>query len=132
MHVTSDAERAVVQAEQAAQAKRARDEATSGRLLMRESGQRRRQASAPPPASAAAQDAIAEEAGGARATLRRTDLQLPVAEDAKLATAEWLDRIRLRRDLGDSGNAAISLRMFVDAHPFQRVPEDLRPLLGEE
>jgi hypothetical protein len=129
---TSDAERTAVQAEQAAQAKRARDEATSNRLLLRGNEQHRRQDSAAVAASAAAQDALAEEAGSARATLRRTDLQLPVAEDAKLAPAEWLDRIRLRRDLGDSGNASASLRLFVDAHPFQRVPEDLRPLLGEE
>jgi hypothetical protein len=135
MSAASDAERterSAVQAEQAAQAKRARDEATSSRLLLRESEQRRRQESiSVSAASAAAQDAVAEESG-ARATLRRTDLQLPVVEDAKLAPAEWLDRIRLRRDLGDSGNASASLRMFVDAHPFQRVPEDLRPLLGEE
>ncbi|WP_368561944.1 hypothetical protein [Pseudoxanthomonas sp. UTMC 1351] len=131
LQASHDAERAAVQAEQAAQAKRARDEATSNRLLLRESEQRRRQESPPTAASAAAQDSI-EETSSARATLRRTDLQLPVAEDAKLASAEWLDRIRLRRDLGDSGNASASLRMFVDAHPFQRVPEDLRPLLGEE
>lgn len=135
MSATSGAERAersAVLAEQAAQAKRARDEATSSRLILRESEQRRRQESmSVSAATAAAQDSVAEESG-ARATLRRTDLQLPVAEDAKLAPAEWLDRIRLRRDLGDSGNASASLRMFVDAHPFQRVPEDLRPLLGEE
>lgn len=132
MQASHDAERTAVQAEQAAQAKRARDEATSNRLLLRESEQRRRQESPMAAASAIAQDTIAEEASSARATLRRTDLQLPVAEDAKLAPAEWLNRIRLRRDLGDSGNASASLRLFVDAHPFQRVPEDLRPLLGEE
>lgn len=131
MTASHEADRAVVQAQQAAQAKRARDEATSHRLLLRESEQRRRQESSPAAASAVAMDSI-EVTGSARATLRRTDLQLPVAEDAKLAPAEWLDRIRLRRDLGDSGNATASLRMFVDAHPFQRVPEDLRPLLGEE
>jgi hypothetical protein len=131
MKASPDAERAAVQAEQAAQAKRARDEATSNRLLLRESEQRRRQESPPTAVSAVAQDTI-EETSSARATLRRTDLQLPVAEDAKLAPAEWLDRIRLRRDLGDSGNASASLRLFVDAHPFQRVPEDLRPLLGDE
>lgn len=127
-----DAGRTAAQAEQAAQAKRARDDATSSRQLLLESEMRRRQESPTAAASAIAHDTVVEATGSARATLRRTDLQLPVAEDAKLAPEEWLDRIRLRRDLGDSGNASASLRLFVEAHPFQRVPEDLRPLIVEE
>ena len=70
------------------------------------------------------------QVGAARNALRRTELQVPVDEDARLMPAEWLDRIRLRRDLGDSANALRSLQLFVQEHPFQRVPDDLRPLLG--
>jgi hypothetical protein len=63
--------------------------------------------------------------------LQRTDLQVPVHDDARLATDEWLERIRLRRDLGDGASAAASLRLYVQEHPFRKVPEDLRPLLAE-
>ena len=55
---------------------------------------------------------------------------VPVDADTRLPPAEWLDRIRLRRDLGDNANALRSLQLFVQEHPFQRVPDDLRPLLG--
>ncbi|WP_454831499.1 hypothetical protein [Pseudoxanthomonas wuyuanensis] len=63
--------------------------------------------------------------------LQRTDLQVPVHDDARLAPDEWLERIRLRRDLGDGASAAASLRLYVQEHPFRKVPEDLRPLLAE-
>lgn len=63
--------------------------------------------------------------------LQRTDLQVPVHDDARLAPDEWLERIRLRRDLGDGTSAAASLRLYVQEHPFRKVPEDLRPLLAE-
>lgn len=89
-------------------------------------------ASAPPPPPAPAASAGSNaEPSAARAALGRTDLQVPVDEDTRLPPAEWLDRIRLRRDLGDAANASRSLLLFVQEHPFQRVPEDLRPLLGE-
>lgn len=84
----------------------------------------------PPPAPAPAANAGASTPSVARSTLRRTELQVPVDEDTRLAPDEWLDRIRLRRDLGDSANALRSLQLFVQEHPFQRVPDDLRPLLG--
>ncbi len=84
----------------------------------------------PPPAPAPAASTGASAPSVARNTLRRTELQVPVDEDTRLAPAEWLDRIRLRRDLGDSANALRSLQLFVQEHPFQRVPDDLRPLLG--
>lgn len=83
----------------------------------------------PPPAPVAESHAYGETASLARDTLRRTELQVPVDEDARLDADEWLDRIRLRRDLGDAANAARSLRLFVQEHPFQRIPDDLRPLL---
>ena len=84
----------------------------------------------PPPPPAPAASAGTSAPSVARNTLRRTELQVPVDEDTRLAPDEWLDRIRLRRDLGDSANALRSLQLFVQEHPFQRVPDDLRPLLG--
>jgi hypothetical protein len=86
-------------------------------------------AAAPPPPPPAA-SAGSVQPSAARNALRRTDLQVPVDADTRLPPEEWLDRIRLRRDLGDDANALRSLQLFVQEHPFQRVPEDLRPLLG--
>ena len=86
-------------------------------------------ASAPPPPPPAA-SAGSTQPSAARNALRRTDLQVPVDADTRLPPEEWLDRIRLRRDLGDDANALRSLQLFVQEHPFQRVPDDLRPLLG--
>lgn len=87
-------------------------------------------ASPPPPPPPPAASAGSIQPSAARNALRRTDLQVPVDADTRLPPDEWLDRIRLRRDLGDDGNALRSLQLFVQAHPFQRVPDDLRPLLG--
>lgn len=87
-------------------------------------------ASPPPPPPPPAASAGSIQPSAARNALRRTDLQVPVDADTRLPPEEWLDRIRLRRDLGDDGNALRSLQLFVQAHPFQRVPDDLRPLLG--
>jgi len=84
----------------------------------------------PPPPPAPAASAGSVQPSAARTALRRTDLQLPVDADTRLPPEEWLDRIRLRRDLGDNANALRSLQLFVQEHPFQRVPDDLRPLLG--
>lgn len=66
-----------------------------------------------------------------RNSLKRTDLQLPVVEDTKLDADDWLERIRLRRDLGDRASAVESLLRFRQAHPFQKTPEDLQELLAE-
>lgn len=87
-------------------------------------------AAAPPPPPPPAASAGSAQPSAARNALRRTDLQVPVDADTRLPPEEWLDRIRLRRDLGDNANALRSLQLFVQEHPFQRVPEDLRPLLG--
>lgn len=83
---------------------------------------------APPPPPAAS--AGSAQPSAARNALRRTDLQVPVDADTRLSPEEWLDRIRLRRDLGDDATALRSLQLFVQEHPFQRIPDDLRPLLG--
>lgn len=85
---------------------------------------------APPVPPAPAASAGSVQPSAARNALRRTDLQVPVDADTRLPPEEWLDRIRLRRDLGDNANALRSLQLFVQEHPFQRVPDDLRPLLG--
>jgi hypothetical protein len=87
-------------------------------------------AAAPPPPPPPAASAGSVQPSAARNALRRTDLQVPVDADTRLPPEEWLDRIRLRRDLGDNANALRSLQLFVQEHPFQRVPDDLRPLLG--
>ncbi|MGS1079655.1 hypothetical protein [Pseudoxanthomonas beigongshangi] len=70
-------------------------------------------------------------ASATRNALKRTDLQLPVVEDTKLPPEDWLERIRLRRDLGDRASAADSLVRFRQNHPFQKIPDDLKELLGE-
>lgn len=69
------------------------------------------------------------EVSGSR--LKRTDLQVPVAEDAQLAVEEWLERVRTRYGLGDAGAARQSLLLFVKDHPGEPIPDDLEPLLEE-
>lgn len=63
--------------------------------------------------------------------LRRTDLQVPVSEDAQLAVEDWLERVRTRYGLGDAGAAKKSLLLFVKDHPEEPIPGDLEPLLDE-
>ena len=69
------------------------------------------------------------EVSGSR--LKRTDLQVPVAEDAQLAVDEWLERVRTRYGLGDAGAARQSLLLFMKDHPGEPIPGDLEPLLDE-
>ena len=52
----------------------------------------------------------------------------PVAEDVRLAPADWLARIRERRDGGDRVGARASLVLFVRAHPDATIPDDLAGL----
>jgi hypothetical protein len=61
--------------------------------------------------------------------LKRTDLQVPVSDDAQLPVNEWLERVRTRYGLGDAGAAKKSLLLFVKDHPGEPVPDDLEPLL---
>jgi hypothetical protein len=61
--------------------------------------------------------------------LKRTDLQVPVSDDAQLPVNEWLERVRTRYGLGDAGAAKRSLLLFVKDHPGEPVPDDLEPLL---
>jgi hypothetical protein len=61
--------------------------------------------------------------------LKRTDLQVPVSDDAQLPVEEWIERVRTRYGLGDAGAAKQSLLLFVRDHPDETVPGDLEPLL---
>ncbi|MCL6711421.1 hypothetical protein M8R20_30970 [Pseudomonas sp. R2.Fl] len=85
----------------------------------------------PPPAITTSAPVAPAPASATRNALKRTDLQLPVIEDTKLPPEDWLERIRLRRDLGDRASATDSLVRFKQNHPFQKVPDDLKELLGE-
>ena len=51
---------------------------------------------------------------------------IPVNDDTHLASAEWLERIRARRDDGDIDNARASLKLFQREYPRIRLPDDLR------
>jgi len=51
------------------------------------------------------------------------------SDESRLATGEWLDRIRGYRDAGETVRARESLQRFRRAHPHTRVPDDLRALL---
>lgn len=55
----------------------------------------------------------------------------PVAQDFRLPPDAWVERIRARRDSGDSEAARRSLIEFVRANPQRVVPRDLRELLQE-
>ncbi len=69
------------------------------------------------------------EVSGSR--LRRTDLQVPVSDDARLPVNEWLECVRTRYGLGDADAAKKSLLLFMKDHPGEPVPGDLEPLLEE-
>lgn len=61
----------------------------------------------------------------------RTDLQVPVAQDAQLQVHDWLERVRTRYGLGDEAAARQSLLLFVKENPDETVPDDLEPLLDQ-
>lgn len=50
-------------------------------------------------------------------------------DDARLPATQWLQRIRERRQRGQTDLARASLARFVVTHPDAAIPEDLRPLL---
>lgn len=53
---------------------------------------------------------------------------VPVARDGELEPADWLERIRLRRDAGDLAGARESLELLRRAYPQTVLPDDLRNL----
>lgn len=73
-------------------------------------------------AAQAAPAAYSEAFTGAAAVLP------PVADDAKLSQADWLERIRERRRQGDTASARASLQLFLQAYPGAPVPSDLASL----
>jgi hypothetical protein len=100
---------------------------------------------APPAPVAAAAAPVAAEADAERQALDRIEVtgsrikqnpdidwsQVPVSDDAHLAVADWLERIRARRDDGDTDSARASLRLFQREYPRVRLPDDLRTLLAD-
>ncbi|WP_396615233.1 hypothetical protein ACHZ97_12720 [Lysobacter soli] len=90
-------------------------------------------AAAPAPAEAASDAAPGTtldriEVTGSRITPADLLAATPVAEDAQLEAAQWLERIRERRDAGDADGARESMALFLKAHPRVRLPRDLRAL----
>lgn len=81
-------------------------------------------------------DAMAAEDTASGATLDRIEVtgsrigmaDMPVRNDRELAPAQWLQRIRDRRDDGDLDGARQSLQQFRKSHPRVRLPDDLRAL----
>lgn len=108
----SKARRAAEAAEQRREAE-AKQETTLDRVEVTGSRIKRTDIESAQPVSALQDDAIALP---------------PVSEDARLERAEWLERIRARRDAGDVDDARASLKLFRKTHPRVRVPDDLRPL----
>lgn len=108
---------------QRAQAQSAREQGNEARQLR----QSREEASEQDRAMATAAEAPTESLRDAAAKARAASLP-PVAEDARLAPAAWLDRVRERRSLGDAAGARESLRLFINAHPDAPVPSDLARL----
>ncbi|GAB3096532.1 hypothetical protein [Lysobacter terrae] len=88
-------------------------------------------ANAAPPVESTTLDRI--EVTGSR--IKRGDVdwsQVPVSEDKRLPAAEWLERIRTRRDEDDLDNARASLKLFRRDYPRIRIPDDLRALLATD
>jgi hypothetical protein len=87
-------------------------------------------------AEAASADAMAAEDTASGATLDRIEVtgsritmaDTPVRNDRELAPAQWLQRIRDRRDGGDLDGARQSLEQFRKSYPRVRLPDDLRAL----
>lgn len=52
-----------------------------------------------------------------------------LSDDAKLTSAEWIERIRERLRAGDRASAVSSLHRLVHAYPDLAIPDDLQPLL---
>ena len=65
----------------------------------------------------------------ARAVAVPDDLAaVPVARDGELGLADWLERIRRRRDAGDLAGARESLQLLRRAYPQADMPDDLQDL----
>ena len=88
-------------------------------------------AAAPPVAETTVLDRI--EVTGSRINSDEADWsQVPVSADTQLPAAEWLERIRARRDSENLDDAKASLKLFRRDHPRVRIPDDLRALLAAD
>ena len=77
-------------------------------------------------------DAVEAQAGAmpeAAAPVAPATAASAAAVDAGLGPAQWLQRIRERRDRGELDAARASLALFTRTHPQLPVPDDLLPLL---
>ncbi|HEY5802877.1 MAG TPA: hypothetical protein VIT90_04195 [Lysobacter sp.] len=122
-------ERAAAEAE-SAQRKSVAKEVDERRQLRAEGYTTAMPAAAPVAADAVATDTADSttldriEVSGSR--IRAADL--PVRSDRDLEPAQWLQRIRERRDSGDLDGARESLALFRKAYPRVHLPDDLRTL----
>lgn len=95
------------------------------------SAARRESSKASAPAGRAQESDTLDRVEVTGSRIRRTDLQVPVSDDAQLTVDDWLERVRTRYGLGDADAARRSLLLFVKDHPGEPVPDDLEPLLDE-
>lgn len=68
------------------------------------------------------------EVGSAPPMGDRPMRELPIDDDARLAPADWLDRIRQRQAADDLEGARASLGLFRRYHPDRTIPQDLAHL----
>ena len=121
---------------------------SSARAKAEQRGYASNSAPAAPPAAAVPAPAVAAPAAEASESdartldrievtgsrLRRSAVawaEVPIHSDSQLVVAEWLQRIRDRRDDGDLEHAKASLALFRREHPRVRLPADLRALLTD-
>jgi hypothetical protein len=126
-----------IRSEASDQARRAHQE-NYARRAQAKAGESERSATAADrsaPAAALAEADAAVEADGAAAPagvsgafIGAAAVLPPVADDAQLSQADWLERIRERRRQGDTASARASLRLFLQAYPEAPVPSDLARL----
>lgn len=114
--------RAAAEAEIAESAARRHASYTTAALAKAERATRARQDGAAASSAPAVAASTGTSAAGALA-------DVPIEADAELPPADWLRRVRARRDQGDLDGARDSLRRFREAHPGVRIPFDLRRLL---
>lgn len=80
------------------------------------------------PESRAGANAAAAPMDSAAAVASGDLAEVPVADDRELELADWIDRIRLRRDAGDLVGARESLQLLRRTYPQAVLPDDLREL----
>ncbi|BDU17207.1 hypothetical protein [Lysobacter auxotrophicus] len=129
MQSYSDAEKSEAFELARARQQRSDEQAVSAKRLMAQPAPVAASAVSAAPASAEPQPTLDRiEVTGSRITPAELLAATPIAEDARLEPAAWLERIRERRDAGDADGARESLALFRRTHPRVRLPDDLRAL----